>query len=132
MIWPYLVDRPIHVAPPAGDLHIGLVDMPAVSDGVSTGPGGVDEERRQPLHPPVHGDVIDLDPTLGQEIFDIAVGEPEPQVPAHRENDHLRREPEALERRARNCGDQTSMRSAHPTTVAIEHGYRPMQQSPGG
>jgi hypothetical protein len=45
---------------------------------VSTGPGGADEERREALYPPVHGDVIDLDPTLAEQLFDIAVREPEP------------------------------------------------------
>jgi hypothetical protein len=43
--------------------------------------------------------VIDLDPTLGQELFDVAVGEPEPQIPTHREDDHLAWEPEPGERR---------------------------------
>jgi hypothetical protein len=30
------------------------------------------------VNPAVHGDVIDLDPTLHQEFFDIAIGESEP------------------------------------------------------
>ena len=36
-----LVDRAVHIAPPGGDLHIGLVHLPAVADGVAAG-------RRQP------------------------------------------------------------------------------------
>src|SRR5207253_7818481 len=35
------------------------------------------------LHPPEHRGVIDLDPTLEKELCDVAVGETEPQVPAH-------------------------------------------------
>jgi hypothetical protein len=32
---PELVDRPVDVAPPARDLDIGLVDLPAVTDGAA-------------------------------------------------------------------------------------------------
>ena len=74
---PELVDRAVHVAPPAGDLHIGLVHLPAVTDGVAAGPGSLGQQRREPLDPPVDRDVVDLDPALGKELFDIAVGEPE-------------------------------------------------------
>ncbi len=34
-----LVDRPVDGAPAAGDLHVGLVDEPAIADRVPTGPG---------------------------------------------------------------------------------------------
>jgi hypothetical protein len=36
---PELVDGAVDVAPPAGDLHVGLVDEPATSDGVPAGAG---------------------------------------------------------------------------------------------
>jgi hypothetical protein len=68
-----LIDRAVHVTPPAGDLHRGLVHKPCVPDAVPAGPGCVGEERRESLHPPVHGHVVDLDPPLGQELFDVAV-----------------------------------------------------------
>jgi hypothetical protein len=126
-----LVDRPIEVPPPARDLHIRLVHKPTIADGVPTGPGPVGQQRREPLHPPIHGDVIDLDPSFDQESFDIAIPEPEPQVPAHREDDHLRREPKPRERRTRDCRKWTSMRSAHPATLALARDHHPMQQSPG-
>ena len=61
-------------------------------------PGRVDQQRREALHPPEQGDVIDLDAALGEELLEIAVRQPEPQVPAHRQHDHLGREPEASER----------------------------------
>ena len=38
---PGLIDRPVHVAPAAGDLHIGLVNLPAVTNGMPAGPGGL-------------------------------------------------------------------------------------------
>ena len=34
-----LVDRAVHVAPLPGDLQVGLIDLPAVADGVAAGPG---------------------------------------------------------------------------------------------
>ena len=47
-----LVDRPVHVAPDAGDLDVGLVHEPAVPDRVAARPCRVDQERREALHPP--------------------------------------------------------------------------------
>jgi hypothetical protein len=37
------------------------------------GPGCLDQQRREALHPPVHGDVVDDDPSLGHELLDIPV-----------------------------------------------------------
>jgi transposase IS116/IS110/IS902 family protein len=82
-----LVDRAVDIAPPAGDLHIGLVHEPAVPDQVAAWPCGVGQQRREPLHPPVDGDVVDLDAALGQQLLDVAVGEAEAQVPADRNDD---------------------------------------------
>jgi hypothetical protein len=48
--------------------------------------------------------VIDLDATLTEELLDVAVGEPVPEVPAHRQDDDLAREPEPGERRTRDFG----------------------------
>jgi hypothetical protein len=39
---PELVNRPVYIPPLPGDLHVGLVHLPAVADGVPTRPGGVD------------------------------------------------------------------------------------------
>ena len=61
-----LINGSVHVAPHTGDLHVGLVDKPAATHSVTAGVGGVDQYRREPLHPPVHGHVIDDDPTFGQ------------------------------------------------------------------
>ena len=53
------------------------------------------------MHPPIHGHVIDLDPTLGKQLLHVAIGQPEPQLPPHREDDDVRREPEPGEGRIR-------------------------------
>jgi hypothetical protein len=63
-----LVSRTIDVAPLARDLHVGLVDLPAITDGVPARPSGISEQRREPLHPPVDGDVVDLNATLGEQL----------------------------------------------------------------
>src|ERR1019366_7449868 len=49
----------------------------------------------EPLHPPVDSDVINGDTALGQQFFDVPAGQSVPQVPADRDRDHLRREPQA-------------------------------------
>jgi len=54
--------------------------------------GGFSELRCESLDPPVHGDVIDLDPSLGEKLLDVSVGEAEPQVPSDRQGDDVRRE----------------------------------------
>jgi hypothetical protein len=69
-----LVDGPVDIPPPASDLHIGLVDLPAIADAVAAGPGGLGQQRREPLDPAVDGDVVDLDPAFGEEFFEVAVG----------------------------------------------------------
>jgi hypothetical protein len=53
--------------------------------------GGVGEQRRESLHPSVDGDGVYLDTTLGEQLLQIAVGQPTAQVPADRDRDHLNR-----------------------------------------
>jgi hypothetical protein len=72
---PELVDRPVQIDLPAGDLDVGFVNEPAISRDVSAWPGCVDEQGREPLHPPEHGHMIDLDTTLGQQFFDVTIGQ---------------------------------------------------------
>ena len=47
--------------PPASDLDVRLIGEPPVTGNVAARPGGLDELRREPLHPSVDGDVIDGD-----------------------------------------------------------------------
>jgi hypothetical protein len=58
---------------------IGLVDPPAVSHGAPAGTGGVGQQWREPLHPAVDGDMVDLDAALSQEFLDVAIRQPEAQ-----------------------------------------------------
>jgi hypothetical protein len=51
---------------------------------VAAWPCGLGQQRREPQHPPVDGDVVDLDTALGEELFDVAVRQAEAQVPADR------------------------------------------------
>src|SRR4029453_15753016 len=83
-----------------GDLDIGLVDLPAVADGMAAGPGGLGQQRREALDPPVEGDVGDRAAAVGEQLLGVAVRQREPQVPAHRQHDHLGREAEAGEGRS--------------------------------
>ena len=46
------------------------------------------------LDPPVDRDVVDLDPALAEKLLDVAIRQPVTQMPAHGEDDDLRREPE--------------------------------------
>ena len=94
-----LVDRPVDVAPDPSDLDLGLVDEPAIPGQVPHRPGRVDQQGCEPLHPPIEGDVVDLDATLGEKLFEVPVGQPVPELPAHRQQDHLGRESESSEAR---------------------------------
>jgi len=71
-----LIDRAPEEGPAAGDLDVSLIDEPPVTGGVSRRSGCVDEPRRERLDPAVDPQVINLDAALGQQFFDIAVGQP--------------------------------------------------------
>jgi hypothetical protein len=89
-----LVDRPIQIDPPSGDFDISFVDESPITGGMPAGPGRIHQQWSEPLHPPLHTHVIDLDVPLGQQLLHVTVREPIAQVPAHRQRDHRRREPE--------------------------------------
>jgi hypothetical protein len=55
-----LVDRAVDMPPPSSDPHVGLVHLPAVANTMPARTGGVGQQRREPLHPPVDGDVVNL------------------------------------------------------------------------
>jgi hypothetical protein len=61
-------------------------------------PGGVCQQRREPLYPPIDRDVVDVDAAFGEQFLDVAVGQSVAQVPAHRYHDYLGRKPESSER----------------------------------
>jgi hypothetical protein len=59
----------------------------------------VDQQRREALHPSKQGDVIDIDAALREELFEIAVRQPETEIPPDRQHDHLWWEAEPHESR---------------------------------
>jgi hypothetical protein len=68
---------------------------------VAAEPGGIGQQRREPLYPAKYRHVVDLDTALDQELFHVAVRKAVAQVPTDRNHDHFGREPEAREGRAR-------------------------------
>jgi hypothetical protein len=68
-----LVDRSVHVPLYPGNLHVGFIDEPAITDTVPGRPCGVDGQRGEVLHAPVDGDVINVDAAFGEEFFDVLV-----------------------------------------------------------
>jgi hypothetical protein len=99
-----LVHRPVEVGPPAGDPDVSLVGEPPLAGNMPAEPGGLDELGREPLDPPVDGDVINGDATLSQQLLDVPLGQAVAQVPADRDRNHLRWKPEASEHRGRRHG----------------------------
>jgi hypothetical protein len=55
---------------------------------VPAGACRINQQRGEPLHPPVDGNMINHDAPLGQQLLHIAVGEAVAQVPPHRDHDH--------------------------------------------
>jgi hypothetical protein len=59
-----LVDRPIQIDPSPGDFDVRFVHEPPIPGSVSAGSGRVDQQRSEPLHPAIDGDMIaKLDPS---------------------------------------------------------------------
>jgi hypothetical protein len=101
---------------------MGLVDLPAVADGVVAGPGGLGQQWRKPHHPAIHRDVVDLDPAFGEQLLEVAVGQAEAQVPAHREHDHIGREAEPGERRP-GVRSRPGAAGSHAGSLAARAGH---------
>jgi hypothetical protein len=58
--------------------------------------------------------MVDVDAAFGQEFFDVSVGQPVAQLPAHRDRDHLWRETKPGERGPRYRWDRAT---AHQATL---------------
>jgi hypothetical protein len=65
-----LVNGAAEVGPATGNLDAGFVDEPPIPDHVPRRPGGGDELRCKGLHPPVDGDMIDVNAPLSQQLLD--------------------------------------------------------------
>lgn len=83
------------------------------------------EQRSESPDRPVHGDTVDFDLTLAQQLLAAAVGAPVPQIPPDREDDDLgrNRNPTNAELEILGIGwcDQESSRDALPPTAAFRH-----------
>jgi hypothetical protein len=86
---------------PATFVEVSSTNQRSVAHGVPAGSGGLSQQRREPQHPPVDGDMVDLDTPLGEQLLDVAIGQSKAQVPANRQHDHIGREAEAGEGGAR-------------------------------
>src|SRR5829696_1023966 len=128
---PELIDRAVHIAPLTRDLHIRLVHLPAATHGVPARPSGVDQQRREPLYPPVDRDVVDLDAALGEQLLKVAVRQAEAQVPADREHDHVGRKAEAGEGGPQRDRPVGAISSSHGESITDRTTSRPTQQRPG-
>ena len=64
--------------------------------------------------------MIDRDASLGQQLFNIAIGESVTEVPPHCQHNHLLREPEADESRSRREDRMNTASAAH----ALDHAER--------
>ena len=124
-----LVDDPVHIPPDAGDADVSLIHEPAVTNTVATGPCGVNDQWGEALHPPVDIHVINLDATFGKEFSHVAVGQAVAQVPAHRQQDHILREPVTDERRG-----HSKATTNHPGTLRLTpiHQRNSARVTPGG
>ncbi len=71
-----------------------------------------------------------LDPTFGEQFFDVAVGEAVRQIPTHREDDDLGREPEAMKRRRWYRNTVARAARHHPGTLTAHRDHAPRQQCP--
>ncbi len=128
---PELVDGAVDVAPPAGDPHVGFVHLPAGADPVAARPGGVGQQRREPLHPPVDGDVVDLDAAFSEQFLDVAVGQAEAQVPADRDDDDVGWEAEAGEGGLRDWSRARAASSHAGSLAARRRSWRTQQRLKG-
>ena len=61
-----LVDCTVQMRPPAAHLDVCLVGEPPITRHVAARPCRLGELAREPLHPPVHCDVIDGNAALGE------------------------------------------------------------------
>ena len=61
--------------------------------------------------------MVHLDATLGEQLFEVPVGQPEAEVPAHRQQDHLGRETEANEPRGHPHRRSRTASALHRATL---------------
>jgi hypothetical protein len=64
---PELLDGPVAVAPPAGNLPGRLVHLPVILHAVPVWPAASASSGVNPQYPPADSEVVDLDATLDEQ-----------------------------------------------------------------
>jgi hypothetical protein len=128
---PELVDCPVHVTPPTGDLDVGFVDEPAITGRMSARSCRVDQQRGEPLHPAIDRNVVYFDAALSEQLFHVAVGQPVARVPTHRQHDDLagKRNP-AKTRLRRRCSTVTTAHQLSLLDLALRQRNSPLLINP--
>jgi hypothetical protein len=94
---------------------------------VAARPSSLGEQAGEAKHPPVDGDMVDLDAALREQFLDVAVGQPKAQVPADRQDDDVGRGAEASEGRpASRSRERTA--GSHTISLAARTRSQRMQQ----
>jgi len=88
-----MVDRSPQVHAFAGDPDDHFVEVPSAVRGGSAAAQLAGDRRAEFQNPAPHRFVGDIEPPLGQKLFDIAVAEREPQIQPYRMPDYSRRKP---------------------------------------
>ena len=86
-----MVDRSPQVHAFAGDPDDHFVEVPPAVRGGSAAAQLAGDRRAEFQDPAPHRFVGDIEPPLGQKLFDIAVAEREPQIQPYRVLDYGRR-----------------------------------------
>jgi hypothetical protein len=94
---------------------------------MAAGPGGLGKQRREPQHPAVDSDVVDLDAALDQQLLDVAIRQAVAKVPADRYDDDLGWEAEASE--GRPWSGSRARAGSHASSLAARTWSQPTQQS---
>src|SRR5271166_565588 len=89
------VDGAPEIDHPAADFQIDLVEMPSRMRLRATLAQVGCDDGSEMIHPPPDGLVRDHNPALGEQVFDVAEAEREPEVQPNRLVNDLRREPVA-------------------------------------
>jgi hypothetical protein len=88
------------------------------------------QQRGEPVHAPVDRHLVNVDAALGEESVDVAIAQPEPQVSAHRQHDHLRWEPGT--RRTSNTMPGAAASSCESASIKLASRPRRLHAIPPG
>src|SRR5690349_6205277 len=114
MVWPRLS---VQVDPAALHLDVGLIDPPRAVRWTQVGPQPLLQFHGIGLDPAIDGRVVHRYAAVPQHQFEITVGDRKLQVPAHRPQDHLRRELPTLERTLPSCHSRYAPAVSNPALL---------------